>query len=121
MGLLAEISSQWQGLMESGAWSESFSFSLDSSYGIEDFVLSGIFYSGTDSEESPAQPYAPKKAVRKEAFQISAASLPAVIAEPKRMLMGAILTSADRGTYKVHEVRGEKSGTLTLMLNPVGA
>lgn len=118
MGLLSEIQSQWTELMGNGGWSEDFVFTLDSSYQTEDFAMSGIFYSGTSDEDSPAQAYAPKKAVRKEAFQIALASLPSAVTDPKRMLQGAVLTSASRGTYKVREVRGEKSGTLTLMLNP---
>ena len=118
MSLLSEIDSQWTNLMADGAWSEPFVFSLDSSFEIEAFSVSGVFYSGTDSEESPAQAYAPKKAVRKEAFQIALLSLPDSVTEPKRMLKGAVLTSTTRGTYKVLEVRGEKSGTLTLVLNP---
>ena len=119
MGLLTEIESQWTSLMASGDWSEPFTFSLDESYQMEDFTLSGIFYSGTSDEESPAQAYAPRKAVRKEALQIALSCLPALVIEPKRMLKGAVLTSATKGTYKVFEVRGEKSGTLTLMLNPI--
>lgn len=118
MGLLSEIQSQWTELMGNGGWSEDFVFTLDSSYQIEGFAMSGIFYSGTSDEDSPAQAYAPKKAVRKEAFQIALAGLPSVVTDPKRMLQGAVLSSASRGTYKVREVRGEKSGTLTLMLNP---
>ena len=118
MGLLSEIQSQWTELMGNGGWSEDFVFTLDSSYQTEGFALSGIFYSGTSDEDSPAQAYAPKKAVRKEAVQIALASLPSAVTEPKRMLQGAVLSSASRGTYKVREVRGEKSGTLTLMLNP---
>ena len=121
MGLLSEIQSQWTELMGNGGWSEDFVFTLDSSYQIEGFAMSGIFYSGTSDEDSPAQAYAPKKAVRKEAVQIALASLPSEVTEPKRMLQGAVLSSASRGTYKVREVRGEKSGTLTLMLNPLEA
>ena len=118
MSLLSEIDSQWTNLMSDGPWSEPFAFSLDSSYEIDVFTVNGVFCSGTESEESPAQAYAPRKAVRKEAFQIALHSLPETVTEPKRMLKGATLTSATRGTYKVLEVRGEKSGTLTLVLNP---
>lgn len=118
MGLLAEITSQWTDLMENGGWSEPFTLTPDSSFNIGDLTVNGIFYSGTSDEDSPAQAYAPKKAVRKEAVQIALASLPSAVTEPKRMLQGAVLSSASRGTYKVREVRGEKSGTLTLMLNP---
>ncbi len=118
MSILAAVESQWTSLMASGAWSEDFTVSLDDSYHIEDFTLSGVFYSGTSTEESPAQAYAPKRSVRKEAFQISLASLPTSVTDPKRMLKGCIITSTTRGAYKTLEVRGEKSGTLTLVLNP---
>lgn len=118
MSILAAIESQWKILMDNGAWSEDFTVSLDASLAIADFTLSGVFYSGTSTEESPAQAYAPKRSVRKEAFQISLKSLPSLVTDPKRMLKGAVLTSDARGVYKVLEVRGEKSGTLTLVLNP---
>lgn len=121
MGNLAAFEQQWQDLMERGAWSEDFTFTLDVSYLIGDFTVSGIFSSGTHGEVSPAQPYAPRKAVRKEEFCIALKSLPALVTDPKRMLQGAVITSATRGTFKVMEVRGEKSGTLSLMLNPAEA
>ncbi len=118
MSLLDRIGTQWRGLMEKGAWSEDFVFTLDASYTVDDFTVSGVFFSGTSSEESPAQAYSPKKAVRKEALQISEASLPSSVHDPRRMLKGAVAVSATRGAYKVLDVRGERSGTLTLTLNP---
>lgn len=121
MGLVGQIESQWKDLMENGAWSESFSVTPDASYKIEGFAVSGIFCSGTSAEDSPAQPYAPRKSVRKEMFRISPVSLPPSVTDPKRMLQGAVIASATRGTYKVLEVRGEKSGTLSLVLNPKAA
>ena len=118
LGNLSAFERQWQNLMESGAWSEDFKISLVAAHSIEDFTVSGVFYSGTFGEDSPAQPYAPKKAVRREEFCISANSLPVSVTDPKRMLQGATIVSPTRGAYKVYEVRGEKSGTLGLLLNP---
>lgn len=120
LGNLNVFERQWQNLMESGAWSEKFTISLQASYGIEDFTVSGVFYSGTFDEDSPAQAYAPRKGVKREEFCISLNSLPAVVTDPRRMLQSAVITSSVRGSFKVYEVRGEKSGTLGMLLNPVG-
>lgn len=120
MGLADMATTQWTHLMSQGPWSESFTVKLDPSYKAEDFTVSGIFCSGTSGEASPAQAYAPKKAVRKEMLRIATASLPPAVSDPKRMLQGALISSADRGSFRVMEVRGEKSGTLSLMLNTKG-
>ena len=108
----------FQGVFEGTPFSETFTLTLDASWGVADFDLTGFFYSGTSGDDTPAQAYAPRKARRSESFEFARKSLPDAVTDPKRMLQGAVISSDDRGAYRVIEVRGERSGVLTLVLNP---
>lgn len=112
---LDAIESQWQNLLESGSWSETMEVVLTDNPLIVSFPVNGIFYSGTYSEQSPA-PYAPKRATKGEFFQLSLKSLPYGVTDPMVNLKGAYIKSQRRGTYKILDVKGEKSGMLTLVL-----
>lgn len=115
MEFLDAIESQWQNLLESGSWSEPMKVALPDSLLIPIFTVNGIFYSGTYSEQSPA-PYAPRRATKGEFFQLSLKSLPSGVTDPIAKLKGSYIKSQRRGTYKILDVRGEKSGMLTLVL-----
>ncbi len=110
----------FKAITESSLFSQTVKLVVEKNGVISEYSLSGIFCSGTYSDDSPAQAYSPKKGVRGDSFEISLLSVPTQITDPKRGLIGAVL-NGDIGNYRVFEVRGERSGILKLMLNPVGA
>ena len=107
-------------ILETSPFSQTVKVNVSVNGVISEYTLSGFFYSGTYSEESPARAYSPKKGVRGDTFEISLLSVPSDITDPIRDFRGATLTG-DMGIYKVYEVRGERSGVLTFKLNPMEA
>lgn len=113
------VDEQWMEIMNDNLFSESAKLTLATG---EEFAITGIFYSGSYQQESPAA-YSSKRWSKEEWFEVSRHSLPTYVEDPVQNLKRAVLES-DRGYFKVLQVKGEQSGSLYLQLqkteNPNG-
>lgn len=104
---------QWQLILEDSMFAEDFTVSSDAF----SFTAKGVFYSGT-YEEAPQASYAITKYINKEFISLPLKALPSDI-EPMEDLKLSIVESQGRGMYRVSDVSGGKSGTVTLSLQPL--
>lgn len=79
-------------------------------------TVRGVFCSGSYQEETAA-PYAPKRLVAKECFQLASASIPEGISNPWDAFEGMDLCLTERNlVFVIHEVSGKRGGMFTLYL-----
>lgn len=103
----------FQAITESSAFSECATLTVDT----EEYTLKGLFYSGNYGEKKLDKGYTTAKAVRRQAFQISKATLPSMLSASD--LARRYLTV--RGVaYVIREVTGNDSGMLVMELVPSG-
>lgn len=112
---MLDFESQWQSLMEDGAFSESATITPAKG---RSFSVSGIFFSGTYEDYKPTA-YSGVALEQKEWFQISSRSIPEEIDKPWQSLKGAKVSLPLRGSFKVHDVSGKRGGMLTLFIKEV--
>ena len=103
----------FQLITESSAFSECATLVVDT----EEYTLKGFFYSGNYGEKKMDKGYTTAKAVRRQAFEISKATLPSTLSVSDI----ARKTLTVRGTaYVIREVTGNDSGMLVMELVPGG-
>lgn len=100
-------------IMEDNMFAEEFTISSDSF----SFTAKGVFYSGTH-EEAPQAAYSIVRYVNKEYLSISLKSIPSDLI-PKDDLKLCTVENQARGQYRVDDVSGGQSGTVTLSLQPL--
>ena len=104
---------QWQMIMEDNMFAEEFTISSDAF----SFAAKGVFYSGTQ-EEAPQAAYGIARFVNKEYLSVSLKSIPKDLT-PKDDLKLCIVENSARGQFRVDDVSGGQSGTVTLSLQPL--
>lgn len=107
-----DIDAQWAMIMEDSFFTEEFIISSDAG----SMTVHGVFYSGNQEEQNTAA-YATKRFVVREYLSIASPKLiEAGLEYPFDELKRATVTNPRRGNYRVLDVSGGQSGTVTLSL-----
>lgn len=109
------LQNQWNKIMETSIFTEEAILTLKGKS--EEYVIKGIFSSGTYEDEKPTNGRSVRsRYVQGDYFQVALSTLPKGI-KPHTELREALLKYKDE-MYKVKDIIGKNGGTITLELIP---